>query len=116
MTVKAPAACGGMRLQIENEVKCSLKGALNEMNGLQTDVRRASCEWREGVQHESMKRHDECGCKLCCKCGKKPPTFPPKGEGRKACHTIATQEHFCCKFLLQEKTKMHEARTTMQAS
>jgi hypothetical protein len=54
--VKAPAACGGKRLQKMNVERRILKGAANEMNGLQSDVRRAPCERREGVQHGSTRR------------------------------------------------------------
>ena len=46
------------RTVANNEVKY-------EQNGLQSVVPRASCEWSLGVQHRSMKRYDECGCKLC---------------------------------------------------
>ena len=112
--VKAPAAWEGKRLQKMSEERCILQGAANEMNDLQSVVRRANCEWREGVQHGSL-RH-ESGCKLCCKCGKKPPTFPQRGKAKMHATRYTTRVHFCCKFLLQEKTKMHEARTTMQAS
>ena len=78
--VKAPAAWEGKRLQKMSEERCILQGAANEMNDLQSVVRRATCEWREGVQHGSLRY--ESGCKLCCKCGKKPPTFPQRGKAK----------------------------------
>ena len=46
------SACGrvsGKRLQ---KMKCS--EARTKRNDLQSVVRRATCEWREGVQHGSM--------------------------------------------------------------
>jgi hypothetical protein len=35
----------------------------------------------------------------------KSPYIPPKGEGKKACHTIATQGHFCCNVFIARKNK-----------
>jgi len=101
--VKAPAAWEGKRLQKMSEERCILQGAANEMNDLQSVVRRATCEWREGVQHGSLRY--ESGCKLCCKCGKKPPTFPPEGESQKACRTIDNTSAFLLQIFIARKNK-----------
>jgi hypothetical protein len=85
------------------------------MNDLQSVVRRATCEWREGVQHGSLRY--ESGCKLCCKCGKL-----NKLIYLNLCHTIATQGQWVGLFLClacwggKNKRPLNAARTTMQAS
>jgi len=113
--VKAPAAWEGKRLQKMSEERCILQGAANEMNDLQSVVRRATCEWREGVQHGSLRY--ESGCKLCCKCGKL-----NKLIYLNLCHTIATQGQWVGLFLClgfcvgKNKRPLNAARTTMQAS
>ena len=80
--VKAPA---GRKTVAKNEVRY-------EQNDLQSVVRRATCEWRAGVQHGSLRY--ESGCKLCCKCGKL-----NKLIYRNLFHTIATQGQWVGLFL-----------------
>jgi len=59
--VKAPAACGGLRLQIMSAVKRN-EMVCNPMCGEPPASGVRVCS-------TGARGFDECGCKLCCQCG-----------------------------------------------